>query len=236
MNAPRALPTWSGPVGLADTNSTLTVRGRTFVTWPQAAGSARTAAMTDSSAASASRRFRKPGAATSAEAIGEIVPAAAAAAASLGPQFRGQDLGDRQGRHAVRARELHGEVAREIAVVRIRRALHLDGRSRRPVRYRRQRARLDRPFPGALHRSSNPGADRWLGTTGSGSGGRGFGHSEILSGRASRDGSGSDGVRAPARPIPMVLGRSQAIVARPHHFQSAEKSATERIGSVLGSH
>ena len=28
MNAPRALPTWSGPVGLADTNSTLTERGR----------------------------------------------------------------------------------------------------------------------------------------------------------------------------------------------------------------
>ena len=29
MNAPRALPTWSGPVGLADTNSTLTERAST---------------------------------------------------------------------------------------------------------------------------------------------------------------------------------------------------------------
>ena len=70
MNAPRALPTWSGPVGLADTNSTLTERGRIGATRPHAVGSARIPAIVDSSAPSPRRMFRKPGAATSAEATG----------------------------------------------------------------------------------------------------------------------------------------------------------------------
>src|SRR5436190_1899776 len=75
MNAPRAFPTWSGPVGLADTNSTLTARGRTGATRPQPTGSARIAATADSRASSRSRTFRNPGAATSAEATGDVDPA-----------------------------------------------------------------------------------------------------------------------------------------------------------------
>ena len=69
MNAPRALPTWSGPVGLADTNSTLTARGFDAGIRPQRAGAARIPATIRSSAASARRRFRNPGRATSAPAM-----------------------------------------------------------------------------------------------------------------------------------------------------------------------
>ncbi len=78
--APRALPMWRGPVGLAETNSTLTRRGCAARTRPQAPGSASTSATTPSRAASASRRLRKPGGATATEAMGE--PFASAAAAS----------------------------------------------------------------------------------------------------------------------------------------------------------
>ena len=78
MNAPRALPIWSGPVGLADTNSTLTDRGRVGATRPQAGGSARIAATVASSASSRRRRLRNPGGATSALAIGVEVGSAAA--------------------------------------------------------------------------------------------------------------------------------------------------------------
>src|SRR6476660_920240 len=78
MNAPRALPIWSGPFGLADTNSTLTDRVRVGATRPQAGGSARIAATVASSAASRRWRLRNPGGATSALAIGADVGAVAA--------------------------------------------------------------------------------------------------------------------------------------------------------------
>jgi hypothetical protein len=76
MNAPRALPTWSGPVGLAETNSTLTVLGETGSTWPQASGSARIPSTILSRAVGRSRTFRKPGGATSAASTGELDPGA----------------------------------------------------------------------------------------------------------------------------------------------------------------
>ena len=60
-NAPRALPTVSGPVGLADTNSTLTRRGVGAATRPQLVGEARIAPTVRSRARSARRRFTKPG-------------------------------------------------------------------------------------------------------------------------------------------------------------------------------
>ena len=82
MNAPRAFPTWSGPVGLADTNSTLTERGRIGATRPHAGGSARMPAIVASSAPSSRRMFRKPGAATSAEATGVEAASAVASATS----------------------------------------------------------------------------------------------------------------------------------------------------------
>ena len=80
MNAPRAFPTWSGPVGLADTNSTLTARGRTGATRPQPTGSARRASIVASRASSRSRMLTNPGAATSAVATGEEDPDPAASA------------------------------------------------------------------------------------------------------------------------------------------------------------
>ena len=83
MNAPRALPTWSGPVGLAETNSTLTERPvPSAAVRPQLDGSARIAATVASSASSRSRRLRKPGAATSAAAIGLAGSSAASAVSS----------------------------------------------------------------------------------------------------------------------------------------------------------
>ena len=70
MNAPRALPIVRGPVGLADTNSTFTRRGRIGCTRPQSPGAARTPAIVCSRARSVTRRLTKPGGAASAAAIG----------------------------------------------------------------------------------------------------------------------------------------------------------------------
>ena len=70
-NAPRALPTVSGPVGLADTNSTLTDARPTGGDAAPAPGSARIAAIVRFEGRSVRRRFRNPGGATSTEAIGE---------------------------------------------------------------------------------------------------------------------------------------------------------------------
>ena len=122
MNAPRALPTWSGPVGLADTNSTLTERGRTGATRPQPGGSARMDAIVDSSAASRRRTFRKPGGATSADAIGEAEPVAGRLCIQLG----GDGGRDRQRRHPVRAGKPHRQVAREVTVDGVGRAFDGD--------------------------------------------------------------------------------------------------------------
>ena len=59
----------SGPVGLADTNSTSTARGWSGWNRPHRPGAARMRPTVASNAASASRRFTNPGRATSAEAI-----------------------------------------------------------------------------------------------------------------------------------------------------------------------
>ena len=70
MNAPRALPMVSGPVGLADTNSTLTARGRTGSTRPHASGSARMPSTSPARASGRRRRLMNPGGATAALSIG----------------------------------------------------------------------------------------------------------------------------------------------------------------------
>ena len=70
MNAPRALPIVSGPVGLAETNSTFTERGRIGATRPQSAGRSSTASIVSSSTTSERRRLMNPGGATTALAIG----------------------------------------------------------------------------------------------------------------------------------------------------------------------
>ena len=75
---------WRGPVGLAETNSTLTCRGRSARARPQASGFASTPATSSSRAPSARRMLRKPGGATSTDAIGEpAVPASAPVVASI---------------------------------------------------------------------------------------------------------------------------------------------------------
>ena len=85
MNAPRALPIVSGPVGLAETNSTLTLRGRIGATRPHVAGDARIASTVSSSAASDTRMLMKPGAAAAADAMGDPdVPTSASRASTIG--------------------------------------------------------------------------------------------------------------------------------------------------------
>ena len=91
MNAPRAFPIVSGPVGLADTNSTLTRRGRTGATRPQASGATSAESIVSSRTRSLRRRLRNPGGATSTDAIGlagsaapRSISAASAAAMSSG--------------------------------------------------------------------------------------------------------------------------------------------------------
>jgi hypothetical protein len=80
---PRAFPTCSGPVGLADTNSTFTERGFAGAgSRPQASGSARTVPIIDSSAVSRSLMLRKPGGATSADATGVAADGSVASAVS----------------------------------------------------------------------------------------------------------------------------------------------------------
>ena len=61
---------WSGPVGLAETNSTLIFWGWATATRPQVSGSARMRRAVPARAASESRRLRKPGAAAVAAAMG----------------------------------------------------------------------------------------------------------------------------------------------------------------------
>ncbi len=80
---------WSGPVGFADTNSTLTRRGCAARTRPQAAGFASTCCTNPSRAPSASRRLRNPGGATATEAMGKsAVPACAASSAAIASAIR----------------------------------------------------------------------------------------------------------------------------------------------------
>ena len=156
MNAPRALPTWSGPVGLAETNSTLTERVSTGAVRPQPAGSARIAAMTVSRAAARRCRFRKPGGATSTDAIGDVAAASPASAASSA----GERRRDGQRRHPVWPGELHRQVAREVSVDRIGRTLDLDLGRDRVGRQGRQGAARDRPIPRASDRRPDIGTDR----------------------------------------------------------------------------
>jgi hypothetical protein len=69
MNAPRALPIVSGPVGLAETNSTFTDRGRIGATRPQSFGAVRISSIVSSRTRSDRRMLMKPGGATTADAI-----------------------------------------------------------------------------------------------------------------------------------------------------------------------
>ena len=156
MNAPRALPTWSGPVGLADTNSTLTERGaRSRPRGPTPSGSARIAAIVASSACVAQAQVQEPGRRDLRRRDRRRVGIARGFGVQLGRERRR----DRQRRHPVRTGELHRQVAGEVAVLRVGRALDLDRGPRGIVGDRRQRARGDRALPGALDRSPSLVAD-----------------------------------------------------------------------------
>ena len=153
----------SGPVGLADTNSTLTERRPRGATRPQPSGSARISATVDSSARSARRMLRNPGGATSTVATGVDARSSADSRASC----VGQGRGDRERSHPVGTGEPHREVRGEVAVRGIGRSLHLDRRARHVRSQHRQRAGLHGPRPGALDRAPDLGPDgrmeRWQG-------------------------------------------------------------------------
>jgi hypothetical protein len=86
-------------------------------TWPDRAGSGVVAAR----ARSERRTLRKPGGATSTEAIGE------AGIGGRRDDVRGDRFGDLHRRAAVRLGELEGDVAGEVAEARVRRAFDRDG-------------------------------------------------------------------------------------------------------------
>ena len=75
-------------------------------------------------------------------------------------ELGGQERGELERRALVRPCELHGQVAREVAVLRVGRALHLDRRSGGIVGQRRQGAGLDGGGPGALQRGADLAAQR----------------------------------------------------------------------------
>ena len=76
---PRALPMWSGPVGLADTNSTLTCRGLVCLSRPKPAPAASAPSTAASSQAGERRTLTKPGATASTSASRGGPPPGAAA-------------------------------------------------------------------------------------------------------------------------------------------------------------
>ena len=112
---------WSGPVGLAETNSTLTFRALAAFVRPQPAGLARTSATSPSSAGVGEPEVQE------ARRGDGGAPEDGAFGAGGSVEFGCQGFGDPEGRHPVRAGELHGEVAGEVAVIRVGRALDLEG-------------------------------------------------------------------------------------------------------------
>ena len=95
MNAPRAFPIVSGPVGLAETNSTLTLRGPVGLTRPQASGASRMPSTVAARASGRSRMFMKPGLATSTASIGESESVSAASRTSLAARSVASSSGER---------------------------------------------------------------------------------------------------------------------------------------------
>ena len=136
MNAPRALPMVSGPVGLADTNSTFTVRGELAGTWPQASGSARIASTVRASAASLKPQVDESGR----RHLGALDRRGRTLGGRVADQLRGEDRRDLQRRLAIRPGELHREVRREVAML----AGRPGARPRSPVVRRRRAARATR--------------------------------------------------------------------------------------------
>ncbi len=134
-----------------------TARSRVTATRPQPAGSARIAAMVDSSAASRSRRLRNPGGATSTVAMGVSDDASSASTGQLGGE-RGRD---RQRRHPVWPGELEREVAGEVTVLGIGRSLDLDRRAVSVLRPARDGPAGLSAVPGASDGRTNLGADEY---------------------------------------------------------------------------
>ena len=151
MKAPRAFPTCSGPVGLADTNSTLTER----------AGPA-----DDPAPARRVGEDRLDGRLEGAVAQPEVEEAGrcdlgggdrcgGGIAVCLRGDLSGERRADGQRRHPVWASELHREVAREVPVGRVGWSLDLDGGAARVVRPGGKRTGRDGPIPGAPDRRAD---------------------------------------------------------------------------------
>ena len=75
-------------------------------------------------------------------------------------QLGGKDGRDRQRRHPVGARQLHGEVRGEVAMIGVGRVLHVDRRTRGVAREGRQVGGLDGDRPGTLDGVADLGAKR----------------------------------------------------------------------------
>ena len=99
MKAPRALPIVSGPVGLADTNSTLTEREPTGATRPHVVGRLEDPVDDPARASGRNRRFMNPGGATSTASIGE----SGVRVRGVADELRGEERRELQGRAPVRA-------------------------------------------------------------------------------------------------------------------------------------
>ena len=148
MNAPRAFPTCSGPVGLADTNSTLTDRaGPAGDPAPgRRVGEDRGDRRLEG--AVAKPQVEEPGRRD----LGRGDRRARRIGRGFGDHLGRERRADGERRHAVRPGELHREVAGEVPVDRVGGSLDLDRGAHRVVRPGRQRAGRDRPIPGALDR------------------------------------------------------------------------------------
>ena len=148
MNAPRAFPTCSGPVGLADTNSTLTDRAGPPATTAPGRWVGEDRGDRRLECAVAKPQVEEPGWRD----LGRGDRRALRIGLGFGDQLRRERGADGQRRHAIRPGELHREVAGEVAVDRVGGSLDLDRRAHRVVRPDRQCTGRDRPIPGASDR------------------------------------------------------------------------------------
>ena len=211
---------WRGPVGLAETNSTLTCRGWSARVRPQAPGFARMPATSSSRAPSARRMLRKPGGATSTDASRlPAVPASVASSAAIASAIRGGAI--RYGRASFMGRL----VARSPCSGLAGRSISTGGSVHAIRRCGRQRARGDGAVPGALDSQPRPRSvrDHRIGWVGGG-------HARSYSREGSRP-PWYPPALAPARRL--IFGRpSWYFGARPHQYRPVRRCAAGASGWV----
>ena len=194
----------SGPVGLADTNSTSTARGRLGLEPAPRAGRRE-----DPGHGRLERRVRQPQ-------VHEPGPRDLGRGDQRAVGTRadrlGERLGDVQRRPPQRPRELHREVGGEIAERRVRGPLDGDGRPLDPVldRGQRPRPRRPRPTPGPRRRAPATGwrpGRRWTG--------RGWARIVSWGSRGKRHRSGSSAASRTLSPDPCRQAPIRPTTRRP---------------------